>query len=147
MKGDAARAGRAAIRRGEPADLPEIMAIQAASPESASWPAAGYLEYDLRVAVLENRVAAFLAARSVAADEFEILNLAVAPGFRRQGVGRALMDSFLAGVHGAVFLEVRRSNSAAREFYKVLGFQELTTRQGYYSHPPEPAIVMKFHSC
>jgi ribosomal-protein-alanine N-acetyltransferase len=135
------------IRPGEPSDLPEIVAIQAASPEAACWPAAAYLEHDLRVAVLEKRVAAFLAARSVAADEFEILNLAVAPGFRRRGVGRALMESFLTGLHGAVFLEVRRSNSAAREFYKVLGFQELTVRESYYSHPPEPAIVMKFHSC
>jgi ribosomal-protein-alanine N-acetyltransferase len=135
------------IRPAAPPDLPEIAAIQAASPEAASWPAAAYLQYDLRVAVLENRVAGYLAARSVAADEFEILDLAVAPEFRRLGVGQALMGSFLASLHGTVFLEVRRSNLTAREFYKSLGFQELTVREQYYSLPPEAAIVMKFHSC
>jgi ribosomal-protein-alanine N-acetyltransferase len=135
------------IRPGQPRDLAEIAAIQTASPGAAAWPAADYLPYDLRVAVCENRVAGFLAARTVAEGESEILNLAVAPEFRRQGCGRALMESFLRGVRGAVFLEVRRSNSGAREFYKSMGFHELTLRQEYYSEPPEAAIVMKFHSC
>ena len=135
------------IRPGQPRDLAEIAAIQMASPGAAAWPAADYLLYDLRVAVCENRVAGFLAARTVAEGESEILNLAVAPEFRRQGCGRALMESFLRGVRGAVFLEVRRSNSDAREFYKSMGFHELTLRQDYYSQPPEAAIVMKFHSC
>jgi ribosomal-protein-alanine N-acetyltransferase len=135
------------IRPGQPRDLAEIAAIQTASPGAAAWPAADYLLYDLRVAVCENRVAGFLAARTVAEGESEILNLAVAPEFRRQGCGRALMESFLRGVRGAVFLEVRRSNSGAREFYKSMGFHELTLRQEYYSEPPEAAIVMKFHSC
>jgi ribosomal protein S18 acetylase RimI-like enzyme len=125
------------IRPGEPRDLAEIAAIQTASPAAAAWPAADYLQYDLRVAVRENRVAAFLAARTVAEGESEILDLAVAPEFRRRGFGRALMESFLKGVRGAVFLEVHKS----------LGFQELALRQDYYAAPPEAAIVMKFHSC
>jgi ribosomal protein S18 acetylase RimI-like enzyme len=35
----------------------------------------------------------------------------------------------------------------ARLFYKSVGFEEVTTRPEYYQEPPEPAIVMKFHSC
>jgi ribosomal-protein-alanine N-acetyltransferase len=135
------------IRAGDARDLGEIAAIQAASPAAAAWHGADYLEYDLRVAVCEKRVAGFLAARRVAEGEREILNLAVAPELRRQGIGRALMKSFVEGVSGDIFLEVRSSNSGALEFYKSLGFQELSLRQGYYEAPAESAIVMKFHSC
>ena len=135
------------VRPAEPADLDAIAAIQAASPEAALWPPGDYLQYDARVAVRERRVAGFLVTRRTAEGEAEVLNLAVAREFRRQGVGRALMSAFLEGFRGDVFLEVRSSNSYARGFYKSLGFQELTLRKDYYHTPPEAAIVMKFHSC
>jgi ribosomal-protein-alanine N-acetyltransferase len=111
------------------------------------WPPGDYLQYDLRVAERQRRVAGFLVARRTAEGEAEVLNLAVAPEFRRQGVARALMRAFLHGFQGDVFLEVRSSNLSALEFYKSLGFQELTLRTDYYERPPEAAIVMKFHSC
>lgn len=143
-----AEAGAAClVRRGGEADLAAIAAIQSASPQAAQWPPADYLSYDLRVAVCGDRVAGFLADRQVAGGEREILNLAVAPEFRRRGVARALVRSFLDGFHGVVFLEVRSSNAGARELYKSLGFQELALRHGYYDFPPEPGVVMKFRSC
>ena len=135
------------IRVAEAADLEAIGAIQAASPEAALWPPGEYLQYDVLVAVRGRRVAGFLVTRRTAEGEAEILNLAVAPEYRRQGIARALMCAFLHGFRGDVFLEVRGSNSSARELYKSLGFQELTLRKDYYGTPPEPAIVMKFHSC
>ena len=135
------------IRLGENADVAEIAAIQAASPEAARWDVAAYLNYDLRVAVCQNRVAGFLASRSLSPDESEILNLAVSPEFRRRGIARALLNALLEGFHGAVFLEVRESNRAALELYKSLHFQEISRRPGYYEDPPETAIVLKFHSC
>ena len=135
------------IRAGKPADLEAIAAIQAASPEAALWPPADYLQYDLRVAVREGRVAGFLVTRRTAEGEAEVLNLAVSPGFRRQGLARALLCAFLHVFQGDVFLEVRCSNSPARGFYKSLGFQDLTLRPNYYKTPTEAAIVMKFHSC
>src|ERR1035441_4530770 len=110
------------IRQGEARDLGEIATIQAASPAAAAWPEADYLGYDLRVAVCEDRVTGFLAARRVAEGGGGVLDLAVAPELRRRGIGRALMDSFLNGAGGDVFLEVRSSNCSAREFYKSLGF-------------------------
>ena len=136
-----------AIRRGGADDLDAVAAIQEASPGAARWKVADYLEQDFRVAMEGNRIVGFLVARTLAADEREILNLAVAPDFRRKGVARALLDNAYKGFRGAIFLEVRESNRVAQEFYKSLGFKELNKRPGYYGSPPESAIVMKFHSC
>ena len=135
------------IRRGGPGDLAEVAGIQAASPEAAQWDAAGYLKYDFRVSVRGVRVAGFLVSRTVAEGETELLNLAVAPEFRRQGVARKLVESLLSEFPGVVYLEVRESNAAARKFYNHMGFQEVSSRSGYYQEPPESAIVMKVHSC
>jgi ribosomal-protein-alanine N-acetyltransferase len=135
------------IRRGGPGDLAETALIQAASPEAARWNVADYLLYDFRVSICGIRVVGFLVSRAPVKGETELLNLAVAPDFRRQGVGRKLVESLLAESPGVICLEVRESNRAAREFYKHLGFQEVSSRLGYYAEPSEAAIVMKFHSC
>ena len=124
-----------------------IAEIQAASPEAAQWKPADYLAYLLLVATRDARVVGFVAARPVADGEFEILNLAVAPGFRRLGIARQLLGVLCQDYHGTFFLEVRESNQAAQMCYKSLGFQSVTRRPGYYENPPEAAIVMKFHSC
>ena len=134
------------FRRGETADLTEIVAIQVASPEAAQWDVAGYAGYDLLVAVTDDRVSGFLAARSLGASERELLNLAVAPAFRRRGIASELMRTFLTDQNGAVFLEVRESNLTARTFYKSLGFKEVNKRPKYYSSPVESGIVMHYHS-
>jgi ribosomal-protein-alanine N-acetyltransferase len=82
-----------------------------------------------------------------AADEGEILNLAVAPEGRRHGVGRRLVEAVLSrlsekGVHH-VFLEVRESNAPARSLYESHGFREVGRRRGYYRRPVEDAIVLR----
>ncbi len=135
------------IRQGGAGDLEAVAAIQEASPGAAGWKVADYLEQDFLVAVAENRVVGFLVARSVAEDEREILNVAVRPDFRRKGVARALFERAMQNFSGSIFLEVRESNGAAIQFYKSLGFKELSRRVGYYDSPAESAIVMKFHSC
>ncbi len=136
-----------AIRPAEAADFSQISAIQASSPEAAQWQATGYAGYQVLVAVQEGRVAGFLASRQTAPGERELLNLAVAPGQRRQGIARELLKAFLSESEGVVFLEVRASNQVARNLYKSFGFSEIGIRQKYYDEPPEAAIVMKFHSC
>ena len=124
-----------------------MAAIQQASPGAAGWMVADYLEQEFLVALQGNRIVGFLVTRTLVAGEREILNLAVAPDFRRKGVARALLDRALEAFCGEVFLEVRESNGVAKKFYKSLGFKELSKRKGYYDNPPETAIVMKFHSC
>jgi ribosomal-protein-alanine N-acetyltransferase len=92
-------------------------------------------------------VAAFLFWREVDPGEREIFYLATQPAFRRRGIAVALVRRFLTNWTGAVFLEVRESNHAARKLYQLAGFQEVGRREAYYESPPETAIVMKFHSC
>jgi ribosomal-protein-alanine N-acetyltransferase len=135
------------IRPGMPSDLPGITVVQDASPEAAHWAAPDYLSHDLLVACVEKTVTGFLVFRTVAPGEREILNLAVSPDFRRRGIGRALIRALTEGYEGLIFLEVRESNTSAREFYKSLNFQDVMRRVKYYSEPLEAAIVMKFHSC
>jgi [ribosomal protein S18]-alanine N-acetyltransferase len=136
-----------AVRAGQPSDLPAVAAIQRGCPESAQWDVAAYLDREFLVATVGDSVAGFIVSRTVARGEREILNLAVAPGFRRRGTARALLAASLAGFGGAVFLEVRESNMPAQAFYKSMGFHVVSSRKNYYDLPPEAAIVMKFHSC
>ena len=98
------------------------------------------------VAETAEGVAGYLVALD-AADEGEILNLAVAPGGRRHGIGRALVDHALdslarRGVR-QVYLEVRESNAPARALYAALGFRDVGRRAQYYRRPVEDAVILR----
>lgn len=134
------------VRAATEADLPAIAEIQASAPEASQWSPRDYLAYDCRVAERDNLVLGFLVVRSVAEREWEILNLAVASGVRRQGVGRKLLTDLLAMHSGEFYLEVRESNKPARLFYAQVGFKMITKRLQYYANPPDAAIVMKLYS-
>jgi ribosomal-protein-alanine N-acetyltransferase len=83
---------------------------------------------------------------SAAADQGEILNLAVDPAARRRGTGRLLLDAMVAWLEdrgvSRVYLEVRPSNAAAVELYRRAGFRPAGKRRGYYRAPPEDALTM-----
>lgn len=72
----------------------------------------------------------------LAADEAEILSIAVSGAVRGRGVGRALLDTTLRcaanGGAKAIFLEVAEDNPAALSLYRRLGFAEVGKRPGYY---------------
>lgn len=99
-----------------------------------------------RVAVTAAGVAGYVVALD-AADEGEILNLAVAPGGQRHGLGRALVQDMLEELAGRgvthVYLEVRESNAPARALYAAHGFKEVGRRKQYYQRPVEDAIVLR----
>jgi ribosomal-protein-alanine N-acetyltransferase len=81
----------------------------------------------------------------VAADEAEILTLAVDPGQRRRGVGSALLGAAMAraGNLGAtfMFLEVAVTNDAARALYAAHGFTEAGLRRHYYTDGTDALIL------
>ena len=86
-----------------------------------------------------------LIAGFTAADTGEILTVATAPEYRRMGVARTLMKSFLAAIPEDVeniALEVRSSNYAAIALYESFGFVKAGVRKRFYRDPVEDADVM-----
>jgi ribosomal-protein-alanine N-acetyltransferase len=79
-------------------------------------------------------------------DELHINNLAVVPDFRRQGVATALlrrvMDEAARFGIRRTMLEVRQSNTPARQLYERFGFVVAGTRSNYYTNPIEDALVL-----
>ncbi|HEY0282606.1 MAG TPA: ribosomal protein S18-alanine N-acetyltransferase [Rhizomicrobium sp.] len=89
----------------------------------------------------------FVLARA-AGGEAEILTLAVAPAARRRGIGSALILTACRHARemgaGTMYLEVSRTNDAAKALYTQLGFREVGKRRGYYQEPggsKEDALV------
>jgi len=86
-------------------------------------------------AVRQEQPLGFIVVRAVA-GEAEILTLAVHPDARRQGLGRALVESAAATAQtlgaDAFWLEVATDNAAATALYAAAGFQAAGRRPGYY---------------
>jgi [ribosomal protein S18]-alanine N-acetyltransferase len=85
--------------------------------------------------------------RWLVGDEIHILNLAVDPDCREQGIGRALVELVLEEAQDRqipqVTLEVRAENAPARALYRKLGFAECGHRRNYYGRD-EDAIIMSW---
>ena len=81
------------------------------------------------------RVAGFILSRC-AADEAEILSVAIDPRQRGRGFARTLLDLHLRRLAGigiaTVFLEVDADNAAARRLYARAGFTQAGERKAYY---------------
>ena len=79
-------------------------------------------------------------------DEAHIATIATHPEYRRQGIARKLLTYALRYMskEGAVtsFLEVRESNTAARDMYHQFGYEVVGRRKRYYKDTDEDAILM-----
>jgi ribosomal-protein-alanine N-acetyltransferase len=98
---------------------------------------------------LKSRFAGFILSRK-AADEAEILSVAVEKARRRCGIGHALLNLHLRTLAGAgvraVFLEVDEGNHAALRLYRRAGFRQVGRRPNYYPQPgakPATALVLR----
>ena len=82
-------------------------------------------------------------------DEGQICNLAVAPAFRRMGVGSALLDALKTDAArrglAVLMLEVRASNTAAQALYEKSGFERVGVRRGFYANPREDAFLYNLY--
>jgi ribosomal-protein-alanine acetyltransferase len=130
-------------------DIPAILSIFTESPEASLWSEQSLLDLlaqGIACVAEHDRVVKGVLIGRVAADEFEILNLAVARDARRHGIARRLVKAALeqARAAGAVrtYLEVRASNQGAIDFYQQLGFSACGRRPHYYRHPSEDAVLM-----
>ena len=133
------------------ADLPAVHDIEHAS-FTTPWPDDAY-----RSEIETNRLATYLVARLgdevvgfagiwLMVDEAHITTFAVAPSWRRRGIGERLLLTVLdvALERGAreATLEVRLSNVAARRLYEKYGFRPVGLRPRYYSDNGEDALIM-----
>ena len=89
------------------------------------------------------RVIAYLAFEKIL-DEGSIIEIAVAPEYRRQGIARELINASISDNSlKEIYLEVRESNLPAISLYESLGFERMGVRADYYDCPKENAVIMK----
>lgn len=145
------QADRVDLRTPSASDMPAVAAIEDAS-FADPWSAREFssvLAVDhsiFLIAESSGEIVGYVVAISVL-DEAEILNVAVSPSRRGEGIGGVLLDAALAQVESrgaeSVFLEVRVSNVAAMALYQSRRFAEISKRKNYYRTPVEDAVVMR----
>jgi len=98
------------------------------------------------VAMDGDEVAGYVGSQTVM-DETDMMNIAVHPDHRRQGIAGALVEALVDalrenGSH-CLTLEVRVSNAPARALYEKKGFTQVGLRKNYYRNPREDACILR----
>ena len=110
-------------------------------------------EYELKnplsvwlVAAEGDQVAGYVGSQTVI-DESDMMNIAVAPAYRRQGIAEKLISMLIVQLKDrgsySLTLEVRASNIPAIGLYQKLGFTQVGRRPNYYRNPKEDALVLR----
>ena len=133
------------------AHVPQIAALEGVC-FSDPWPEAAILPELTNalslwlVAVSGDSVLGYVGSQTVM-DESDMMNLAVAPACRRQGIARALITALMKALQkkesGSLTLEVRASNAGAIALYESMGFLAVGRRPNYYFHPKEDALILR----
>ena len=105
------------------------------------------MEFSIRLNAVSDPKASVRAFATIAFGEsFKITNVAVAPMYQNQGVGRRMLEHLLEQARQSgirrIFLEVRISNENAIRLYRKLGFGNCGIRKGLYQFPREDGMVM-----
>ena len=132
-----------------PADAPDLAALHEAAFQAAErWDAAAIAALLAMPGAFGLHIpgAGFVLAR-VAADEAEILTLAVIPAARRQGHAGALLAGAMAAAllrgAGTIFLEVSDRNAAARGLYAQSRFAAAGRRRRYYADGSDALVLRR----
>lgn len=98
------------------------------------------------VAVDGERVAGYVGSQTVM-EESDMMNVAVHPDYRKQGIATALIVGLVEELHKrgsrCLTLEVRASNETAISVYRKLEFREVGLRRNYYRNPREDALILR----
>ena len=98
------------------------------------------------VALDGENLAGYIGSQSVC-GESDMMNVAVSPDYRRQGIGEKLVEELALQLKAAgnecLTLEVRVSNAPAIALYEKLGFAQVGRRPNYYRNPKEDALILK----
>ena len=98
------------------------------------------------VALDDGNLAGYVGSQSVMGWS-DMMNLAVAPEYRRQGVGEELVNALIKRLQenqiSCLTLEVRVSNQNAIALYSKLGFQQVGRHPNYYRNPKEDALILR----
>ena len=140
------------IRRMRDADVPAVLLVEKDSYEFP-WSAGNFIDsihagYSAWVYEVGGEIIGH-AVLMMVLDEAHLLNITIAPSWRRQGLGRVLLEHAMnAARHQlarALFLEVRPSNTTAIALYEKSGFEAIGLRKGYYpaQEGRENALVMR----
>ena len=140
------------VRRMDVPDLTRVMEIEQQS-YSMPWTESTFrgllrrADADLLVAqTVDGELAGYAVAWAVL-DQGELGNIAVAPEWRQRGIAHRLLDAMIRRAQERkvkeLFLEVRVSNSTARQLYLSYGFRDVGRRRDYYLEPVEDALVMR----
>ena len=133
--------------------LPALAPVAAAAPDPwreedllAELTTAGHTCY---VALQNGQPVAFASFALSSPQDAELLQCAVAPALRRQGLGRALLAHALRQLAAAgatrCLLDVRASNAGALALYTRLGFRPLAQRPRLYTHPIEDGVTLQLY--
>ncbi len=101
----------------------------------------------LWIVAQENGVVAGYVGSQTVLGEADMMNLAVHPDYRRQGIAEQLVLQLIErlraqGSH-VLMLEVRLSNGPAIALYEKLGFFQVGRRPNYYTKPKEDALILR----
>ena len=98
------------------------------------------------VAVDGGAVAGYVGSQTVL-DETDMMNVAVYPDYRRQGIAEKLIQELVVRLRSlgsrCLTLEVRASNGPAIALYEKLGFTQVGLRKNYYRNPREDALILR----
>ena len=123
-------------------DLSAVVAIENLSFKAPK-PESVFIEDEHKYLVARDgdRVVGYIGIEEISGEK-HIINTAVHPDYRRQGVGQLLIKRIL-NKKDIFFLEVRVSNQPAIKLYEKFGFKNVGLRKKYYQDNSEDAIIMR----